>query len=80
MTGIWMRVVARIASVCAFALVVASCGDPATDDPRGYSKAPLEQPGVFIKGEPTTEMSELGEPILPPVVDIESTGAQAQQQ
>ena len=28
------------------------CGDPATEDDRGYTKAPLEEPGLLVTGEP----------------------------
>lgn len=33
-------------------LALAGCGDPATEDERGYTKAPLERPGLLIAGEP----------------------------
>ncbi|MGK7312424.1 MAG: c-type cytochrome [Candidatus Longimicrobiales bacterium M2_2A_002] len=33
-------------------LALAACGDPATEDPRGYTKAPLENPGLLIGDEP----------------------------
>lgn len=46
-------------------LLAAGCGDPRTNDSRGYTKAPLEQPTVIVKGEPVTAMSKLGHPILP---------------
>jgi len=49
---------------------LAACGDAATKDGRGYTKAPLERPGPVIQPEPTTAMDELGDPILPPIVDI----------
>jgi mono/diheme cytochrome c family protein len=34
------------------AVALAGCGDPATEDARGYTKAPLEAPGLLIAGEP----------------------------
>jgi mono/diheme cytochrome c family protein len=46
-------------------LAAAGCGDPKTNDARGYTKAPLEQPTVLVKGEPKSRMDELGNPILP---------------
>ena len=49
----------------ALLLAVAACGDPETNDSRGYTKAPLEQPMVMVKGETPSRMSELGDPILP---------------
>jgi hypothetical protein len=47
------------------ALVLVACGDPNTDEHRGYVKAPLETPGLVVRGEEVSEMSELGEPIRP---------------
>jgi hypothetical protein len=41
---------------------VTACGDPDTDDRRGYTKAPLERPFVLIDGQERTAMDELGEP------------------
>lgn len=54
-------------------VAAAACGDPETNDRRGYTKAPLEEPTVFVRGEPVTEMSQLGEPILPeaPIFEAE---------
>lgn len=48
-------------------LVVATlaCGDPATNDDRGYTKAPLETPGLLVRGEYASGMEELGRPNLP---------------
>ncbi len=37
-------------------LVLVSCGDPATGDERGYTKAPLENPGLLVGGEPQSAM------------------------
>lgn len=47
------------------AALVVGCGDPATPDPRGYTKAPLERPGLFVKGEKPSPMAALGKPNLP---------------
>jgi mono/diheme cytochrome c family protein len=33
-------------------VALAGCGDPATEDSRGYTKAPLEAPGLLVAGEP----------------------------
>jgi hypothetical protein len=38
-----------------------ACGDPGPDPDRGYVKPPLENPGLIIRGEPVSEMTELGE-------------------
>lgn len=53
----------------AFLLVLAACGDPDTDDPRGYTKAPLENPGWSVDGEEASEMTEHGAPIRVPSMD-----------
>lgn len=42
-----------------------ACGDAPSADPRGYTKSPLEQPGLTVEPEATTEMAELGAPTLP---------------
>lgn len=56
--------VLRCARVLGVLVVLAGCGDAATTDRRGYTKAPLERPGLFIKAEPRTAMDELGDPVL----------------
>ena len=56
-----------VLTVCVLAL--AACGDPDTNDPRGYTKAPIENPGWTIEGEEPTAMAELGEPIRVPSMD-----------
>lgn len=66
-----LRAVLRIAPALALVGVVGACGDAPTTDTRGYTKAPLENPGLIIEAEPTTEMSELREPLRPPVVELE---------
>ncbi|MFO7894614.1 MAG: cytochrome c [Longimicrobiales bacterium] len=40
----------------AMLLVLAACGDPATEDSRAYTKAPLEKPGLLVAGEPESAM------------------------
>ena len=57
-------------TIFAVALVAAACGDAPTTDRRGYTKAPLEEPGLTIQSEATTEMARLGRPQLPEVVEI----------
>lgn len=42
--------------VMAAVVALAACGDPATKDRRGYTKAPLETPGLVIRGEPVSEL------------------------
>ena len=63
----------RRSIVVVLTALAAACGDPDTNDNRGYTKAPLEQPTVLVRGEPTTEMSRLGDPLLPaaPVYEAE---------
>lgn len=65
-------------------LVVASlltaCGDPDTNDDRGYTKAPLENPGWLIEGEPESRMAELGEPDRIPQMSDDPDEAQTQAQ
>jgi mono/diheme cytochrome c family protein len=43
----------------AFVALVA-CGDPDTNDDRGYTKAPLETPGLLVKGEDASPMAGIG--------------------
>jgi hypothetical protein len=45
-------------------IVMVGCGDPQTGDDRGYTKAPLEEPGLVIEGEAASPMEALGEPDL----------------
>jgi hypothetical protein len=46
-------------------LALTGCGDANTNDSRGYTKAPLENPGVLIRAEGSSAMDSLGSPILP---------------
>ena len=54
-------------------VALAACGDPDTNDRRGYTKAPLEKPTVLVQGEPASEMDALGNPIMPvaPIIEAE---------
>lgn len=61
----WKLALRGAIGALALGALVWACGDAPTDDPRGYTKAPLEEPGLTVEPEPTTEMSELGEPIRP---------------
>lgn len=54
----WMRG----AGVALVIVGAAACSDPATDDNRGYTKAPLEDPGVLIDGEEPGVMAQYGSP------------------
>lgn len=59
----------RSALLTVSVLALAACGDPDTNDPRGYTKAPLESPGWTIEGEEPSAMAELGDPIRVPSMD-----------
>jgi mono/diheme cytochrome c family protein len=61
-------------------LGVAACGDPETNDKRGYTKAPLERPTVLVQGEPKSTMDELGNPMMPeaPIIKAERDTGKAQ--
>jgi len=61
--------------IAAAAVACAACGDPRTDDQRGYTKAPLERPALVIDGERPGPMRELGTPNLPRPVVIQLEGA-----
>jgi hypothetical protein len=73
-----MRSAVLTASLLTLGLV--ACGDPDTNDARGYTKAPLETPGWTVEGEEPSAMAELGDPIDVPSMDTLSaeTGAPAQ--
>lgn len=69
-------------SALAFAIVaLAACGDPETDDDRGYTKAPLEHPTVVIRGEEPSEMSEYGQPnrVVADVIELAEQATTQQQ-
>lgn len=58
-----MTMVRMAAGVGLLALLgVSACGDAPTTDDRGYTKAPLEDPGAFISPEEPTAMDALGDP------------------
>lgn len=64
---------ARAICLAGFVLALGStgCGAPSSSDQRGYTKAPLEQPGVFVKTPPPDPMRSLGDhPILPDTARI----------
>ena len=66
--------------LAAVALVLsAGCGDPDTNDHRGYTKAPLESPTVLVKGEPASPMDRLADPAYPeaPLIEAEKDTAPA---
>lgn len=69
------------AMLAALALAALACGDPATNDDRGYTKAPLETPGLLVRGEDASGMGELGRPNLPrpdlPREDAAAEGSEA---
>jgi hypothetical protein len=64
-----MKTTLRSVLLTSFVIALAACGDPDTNDPRGYTKAPLETPGWTVEGEEPTAMAELGDPIRIPSMD-----------
>ncbi|MBI4408164.1 MAG: hypothetical protein HY561_00555 [Gemmatimonadetes bacterium] len=52
-------------------LLAVACGDVATSDTRGYTKATLEDPGLTIRAERSTAMDALGDPILPLAAELQ---------
>ncbi len=63
-----MKAVIRIFAFCA--LAAAACGDPDTNDDRGYTKAPLERPRLLVGGEQPTDMALLREPLTPVIRQV----------
>ena len=70
----WLRRGASRALIVVAVAGLAACGDAETNDTRGYTKAPLEEPGMRISPEATGPMDGLGEPIRPAVVDPDQLG------
>jgi hypothetical protein len=58
-------------------LCAAACGDPPTEDRRGYTKAPLENPGLIIRSDEHHPMREFGRPVLPEAVEVPASAAAA---
>lgn len=50
---------------------LAACGDPATEDRRGYTKAPLEDPGLLVSGEPDAGLGTARIPLEPGLRGVE---------
>jgi len=50
---------------CAALAGLTACGDGPTHDNRGYTKAPLEHIGVFIRPEARSDVHEFAVPNLP---------------
>lgn len=61
--------VLTIGVIGAGALACGDQGDEARDDERGYTKAPLEDPGWIVDSEERTAMDLLGDPVLIPMMD-----------
>jgi hypothetical protein len=72
-----MTTTLRSAALAFCALALGACGDPDTNDRRGYTKAPLENPGWTVDGEAATDMAELGDPIRIPSLDTASVDTSA---
>lgn len=69
--------VRAVQTVLVGALVVGAltaCNDrPTTDNQRGYTKAPLEEPGLFIKPEPLAPMTDREAPLSRPRLNQNGT-------
>ena len=59
---------------------LAACGDAETNDRRGYTKAPLEDPSVVITPEPGATFEGMDGPVLPPIVDPDELASRQQGQ
>ena len=58
-------------------LSLGACGDPPSSDPRGYTKAPLEKAGPFVRGEARADVARFARPNLPtaePIVLPDTAG------
>lgn len=75
----WRKQKVRKTMLFVALVALAACGDPDTDDQRGYTKAPLESPTVLVKGEPNSPMDRLGDPAYPdaPMIEAEKDTAKA---
>lgn len=70
----------RIVVTGAVVLALAACADPESDDRRGYTKAPLEKPGLLVGGEDAGPMARINRPNLPRPphrIDVEEPDAGA---
>ncbi len=61
----------RSVLLLAVLLGLAACGDPATNDTRGYTKAPLEDPGLVIGSEPDAGLGTARIPLEPGMTGAE---------
>ena len=68
-------------AVALVALATVACGDPETNDDRGYTKAPLEHPTVVIRGEDPSDMTRYGSPnrLVAEVIELPPVDSAAQQ-
>jgi mono/diheme cytochrome c family protein len=68
-------------AVALVALATVACGDPETNDDRGYTKAPLEHPTVLIRGEDPSDMTRYGSPnrLVAEVIELPPVDSAAQQ-
>jgi hypothetical protein len=60
-----MRCSSRCVALAFLTAALAGCGDPPTSDHRGYTKAPLERPGIRISPEQPTTFRQFAHPKLP---------------
>jgi len=59
------RIDCRVFALMLLLIPLAACGDPPSSDPRGYTKAPLEKAGPFVRGEVRADVARFGRPNLP---------------
>jgi len=52
------RALWRICGCCLAAVCLTACGDAPTADDRGYTKAPLETPGIVITPETRADVRQ----------------------
>ncbi len=64
MTGSMAKAI-RVGVALAGLALLAACGDSESTDKRGYTKSPLESPGIIIRPEKPSVMNSLGTPIMP---------------
>jgi hypothetical protein len=68
----------KLAAAVIAALTFWGCGDPETTDDRGYTKSPLERPGLTIEGGEEYNMRAFGRPNLPVARDIDLADTEPQ--
>jgi len=60
-----MRCPWRFVALASLTAALGACGDAPTSDHRGYTKAPLERPGIRITPEQPTSYRQFAHPKRP---------------